>query len=383
MSRPFDGHLCHWKWAGTMVPLGDHWLTMDLKKPDIPDILLPGLRSAIQSLYLLFSLYIGFRFYQFYQWAMNGQGEAPTRPPSVEAFLPISALMGLKRLILTGKYDPVHPAGLTILIAIMVSALLFRKGFCGWVCPVGAISNRLEKLGRRINAAWRLPRWVDYPLLSAKYLLLGFFIYMIFWKMDLRQTEGFIMSPYNIAADAKMLQFFLSPTDTALAIIVALAALSVLIRNFWCRYLCPYGALLGLLAVAGPVQMRRDASHCTNCGSCERACPSSVRITSYAAIRSCECIGCSQCAAACPDGCITPAAILPLPNRPDRDGPNADGQEEGQRARRWIPASKLFIPTGTILILLCAWAVAEMAGLWESQVPPEVFSRMYKLVIGG
>ena len=336
---------------------------MEHTAADIPNILLPRLRRAVQSLYLLFSLYVGFKFYHFYQWAMSGQGEPPMRPPAVEAFLPISALMGLKRLIFSGKWDPVHPAGLTIFIAVLLSALLFRKGFCGWVCPVGTLSNKLEQLGRRIRLARRLPRWLDLPLLGAKYLLLGFFVYMIFWKMDLNQTEKLIFSPYNLAADAKMLKFFMSPSYTALAIIGGLAVLSVLIRNFWCRYLCPYGALLGLLALAGPIQIRRDEKACTGCKSCEQVCPSSIRITSLRSVRNCECIGCTECTAACPEGCLSVGAELP-------------------KVQRRFAVSRLLIPAGTILTLVAFWIWAEAAGRWQSQIPAEMFARFYRMIAG-
>src|SRR5210317_2140562 len=99
------------------------------------------LRTLVQAGFTLFCLYTGYRFYLFYLW---GTGQSLTyvpRPPSVEAFLPISALVGLKRLVLSGHYDMIHPAGLTIFLAAIFIAILLRKGFCGWICPVGFASN--------------------------------------------------------------------------------------------------------------------------------------------------------------------------------------------------------------------------------------------------
>ena len=116
-----------------------------------------------------------------------------TRPPSVESFLPISALVGLKRFLLTGYWDPVHPAGLTILAAAIVGALLARKAFCGWVCPVGTISRGLEWLGEKLF--WRrrwpvVPRWLDLALMSLKYVLLALFAWAILWQMPLGRAGG-------------------------------------------------------------------------------------------------------------------------------------------------------------------------------------------------
>jgi polyferredoxin len=64
-----------------------------------------------------------------------------------------------------------------------------------------------------------------------------------------------------------MLLFFTEISRTAAITLIVLAALSVVIRNFWCRYLCPYGALLGLVSWASPQRVVRDGS-CTDCKAC-------------------------------------------------------------------------------------------------------------------
>jgi len=61
--------------------------------------------------------------------------------------------MSLKYFLLTGEHDTVHPAGLTILIAALVSASLARKVLCSRVCPIGGISRALERAGKK--TAWR------------------------------------------------------------------------------------------------------------------------------------------------------------------------------------------------------------------------------------
>ena len=96
------------------------------------------LRKAVQAAFTFFCIYVGIRFYQYYLWITSRSTSFVPRPPSVEAFLPISALMSLKKLLLTGVYDSIHPAGLSIFLAALAIALIARKGFCGWICPVGA-----------------------------------------------------------------------------------------------------------------------------------------------------------------------------------------------------------------------------------------------------
>ncbi|HID98282.1 MAG TPA: 4Fe-4S binding protein [Thermodesulfobacteriaceae bacterium] len=42
------------------------------------------------------------------------------------------------------RFDPIHPAGLVILVAVLTIAVLLRKGFCRWICPIGFVSNIAE-----------------------------------------------------------------------------------------------------------------------------------------------------------------------------------------------------------------------------------------------
>ncbi len=317
---------------------------------------LPRLRQAIQLVYLCYSILLGIQFCQFYEWALNSQGVPPVRPAGIEAFLPISALLALKPLFLHGTYDPIHPAGLTLLLAITVSAFFFRKGFCGWVCPVGTVSNVLEKLSRNLHCKRKISPWIKYPLNSVKYLILAFFFYVIFVQMDSKQINSFLFSPYNMTADARMLHFFLSPGKVLLIVLATLFVLSVFIKNFWCRFVCPYGLFLGLFAVLGPVQIQRSKDDCTQCGKCDQNCPGGIHVSNSETIRSCECIGCLECVSSCPTACVKP----------------------GISHTYSLPC--LLIPIGTISVLLIAWGIAVSTGYWHSQISVEMFTKFYKMM---
>src|SRR5512139_3567642 len=83
---------------------------------------LPTARALVQGAYVAFFLLVGVEFHSFVAQVASGGPVTAHRPPAVEGFLPISALMSLKYWLLTGNYDEVHPAGLAILIAALVSA---------------------------------------------------------------------------------------------------------------------------------------------------------------------------------------------------------------------------------------------------------------------
>lgn len=258
-------------------------------------------RSSVQAAFALLCIWIGIEFYLFMKWGTSGGLEDfSSRPPGVEGFLPISALMGLKHWFESGALNSIHPAGTVILLAIITVSVFMKKSFCSWLCPIGTLSESLwmlgEKIFKRNVSVWR---WLDYPLRSLKYLLLFFFGYSI-WQMTVEDLTVFINSPYNKVADIKMYLFFSEITPFALWTIIGLMVLSLFIKNFWCRYLCPYGALLGLTSLLSPLRITRVKSSCIDCELCTKVCPSNIKIHKVNQVWSDECTSCLRCVEECP-----------------------------------------------------------------------------------
>ncbi len=325
-----------------------------------PYRLLPAARGLVQGGYIAFFVLVGMEFHSFYRQVVAGGPLTAHRPPAVEAFLPISALMGLKRFLTTGLWDEVHPAGLAILVAAIVSSFLARKVFCSWVCPVGGLSRALAWAGKK--TLWRrrrtetvVPRWLDVALSSLKYLLLAFFVRIIVVGMDAAAIEAFRHNAYNYAADAKMLLFFTDISGTAAAILLVLAALSVPVKNFWCRYLCPYGALLGLVSWLSPQRVVRDGAACIDCKACTRACPVEIRVHAKRSVWTPECTGCMSCVAACPvDRCLTVT-------------------RKGARS-----LSPYLLPAVGLGAIFAVWAAARLTGHWHTDIPPSTLAEAYR-----
>jgi polyferredoxin len=279
------------------------------------------------------------------------------RPAGVEGFLPVGALVSLRHLLASGVFDPTHPAGLTLLLTFLAMSLLARRSFCSFVCPVGTVSEALWKggkrlFGRSLGAPWRMPKRLDLPLRSLKYLLLAFFVWLVFISMTPEQVAVTVDSPYEKVADIMMWRFFTRIGPLALGVFAALGALSLLIQNFWCRTLCPYGALVGLAGMLSPWKIRRDDAACTGCGACSKACPSWLPVMEKRVVRSAECTGCLTCV----DHCPAPGALrMALPGGKDGTG----------RERRW------WVYPACVLLLFALGVGAGMAtGHWTSSLTP-------------
>ncbi len=198
------------------------------------------------------------------------------------------------------------------------------------------------------------PRWLDLPLRGLKYLLLGVFLWAIS-SMSAVAIEQFMRSPYGIIAEVKMLNFFRHIGETGFIVLGVLLVASVFVQNFWCRYLCPYGALLGLAALFSPIRIRRSPSACIDCRKCARACPSALAIDQLVSIKSAECTACLECVAVCPaEGALQLAAPGWVPKEAARVSSGA-------------------LAAGIAAVLLGIIGAAKLSGHWDSPIPRSAY----------
>ena len=178
---------------------------------------------------------------------------------------------------------------------LVFGGIMFGRYFCGWICPKGIIQEYVY----RPSLGVKVPEKLDRVLKFGKYLsLLALVAAPLIWHFRLfREWAG----PFKVI-------FNLDGSTFLIAYLAVVLVASVFIGRAFCRYLCPIGGLLGLLALLSPVRMRINPSACHACGKCEAVCQ--VDAISFhkgqpSSIDKAECILCRECETACKWDCLT------------------------------------------------------------------------------
>jgi polyferredoxin len=243
------------------------------------------------------------------------------KPVGVDALDPFGGIESAFTLIATGSMlGKIAWSSFILLFATIVTALVFRRVFCGKVCAFGALQELFGRLGRAIfRKRFAIPRVLDRPARYLKYILL---VGIVAWSaivgaLAIRPYDPW--AAYHHLVSAELISGFL------IGLIVLIVSLvgSLFYDRFFCKYLCPMGGFLGLINRVGWFRVRRIDTTCTHCMACNKACPVNIEVESLEQVQSSECINCNLCVVACPvkdtlviagpratKGKISPLAVL-------------------------------------------------------------------------
>ncbi|EGW40795.1 4Fe-4S binding protein [Desulfosporosinus sp. OT] len=248
------------------------------------------LRSALLSLCVVLVTYAA------YLHQVLGGAKAP----SIHALCPFGGLESLYQVFTTGSFiGKIFAGTMTLFVLTLVLAILFRRSFCGLICPFGAIQEFFAKLGQKIFKRRKvMPAALDKPLRYLKYLVLAVTV-VYAWK-----TAGLWMAPYDPWSAYGHLSNGLESVwqESAVGLIILGITIlgSLIYDRFFCKYLCPMGALYGMIGKLSPFKVVRNESLCVNCGLCTKNCPMNIDVQHSLKISSAECINCQTCVLNCP-----------------------------------------------------------------------------------
>lgn len=246
--------------------------------------------------YILLAIFLIHSTVEAYLHQLLGGG----KEPSIHALCPYGGLESLYSLIFGGKYiDKIFSGTLIILIITLIMALIFRRSFCGLICPFGALQEFFGVIGKKVfRKRFIMPEIMDKPLRYLKYLVLIITVYLA-WK-----TAGLWVNPYDPWAAyghiSAGMESLIEEYSIGLVVLIATLIGSLLYDRFFCKYLCPMGAFYGIISKLSPSKITRNENTCVNCGICNKNCPVNIKVSEQKEIKSAECINCQSCILSCP-----------------------------------------------------------------------------------
>ncbi|MCE5190608.1 MAG: 4Fe-4S binding protein [Actinomycetia bacterium] len=224
----------------------------------------------------------------------------PFKVVGVDALCPFGGIETIWSLISGGTFVKQIAASSVILLAVtIVLALLFRRSFCGYVCPLGAFQELFGKLGKALWGKRRrpeLPAALDKPARWLKYVVLVVFTV---WTWT---TATLVIRPYDpwVAWMHLTSAEVFAEFSIGLGVLVVSLSASIVYERFFCKYLCPMGGFLGVISRFSLFKVHREAATCIDCKLCDRACPVNIKVSQVETVQSPECINCNECVNACP-----------------------------------------------------------------------------------
>ncbi len=211
---------------------------------------------------------------------------------SLHALCPFGGVVTLYSLFSFGTLiHKIHVSSLVIMGLIFLLALLFGPVFCGWVCPLGSLQEWTGKIGRRIFKKRYnnfIPKMPDRILRYFRYVLLFLVLYVTARSGQLLFSN---IDPYHA-----LFQFWTGEVAPTALLVLALTLFgSLFIERPWCKYACPYGAILGIFNKFRIFKIRRNPKTCISCHKCDQACPMNIDICKTDKVTSLQCISCFEC----------------------------------------------------------------------------------------
>ncbi len=245
---------------------------------------------------------VGEKFWQLRAWPVNW-------------FLQLDPLVAIGTILTTHTlYRP-----LLWSLATVILTIIFGRFFCSWICPfgslhhfVGYLAHRKTKLAKRIQFnKYRKAQCI-------KYIILIFFLSMAAFPSISATLQTGLLDPIPLIT--RSFQALLSITDRGVNIIsttprfyeagwlillifFTAVLLNLVIPRFYCRFICPLGALFGILGRFAIWRIGKNQSECSNCTLCERSCEGGCDPSGN--IRISECVLCFNCRQDCKDELIS------------------------------------------------------------------------------
>ncbi|MCF0229228.1 MAG: FMN-binding protein [Parasporobacterium sp.] len=218
-----------------------------------------------------------------------------------------SAIKNTVVTLISGSFTfAANGSDLILAAAILIITILAGRFFCGFLCSFGFLEDILYLLSGLVFRRKRpvIGKKADRILKYVKYLILVLlivFVWLLGNSLGSSNDPWYVFGVYSRISGYSSIAPLLSIGGGLLIIIIVL---SFFFERFFCRYLCPLGAIFTLLSRFRLFRIRKDNDTCVKCGKCDRQCSMGISIAHEEDIRSGECINCMHCTDCCPKGSL-------------------------------------------------------------------------------
>ena len=187
---------------------------------------------------------------------------------------------------------------------LLLTGIFFGRAICGFVCPFGFLQELLYKIPIKKLKLWQ-------PLIYVKYFVLIIFVLILpatvtnFAGVGAPTFCEYICPAGTleaglplIAAHAEFRNILGELFTLKFSILILTIAGSMTIYRFFCKVICPLGALYGLLNRYSIYGLKFEEKLCINCGRCSKICK--MNVAPNCQKNSAECINCGECEKVCP-----------------------------------------------------------------------------------
>ncbi len=213
--------------------------------------------------------------------------------------LAFSEFKSIYQMIIKGNFNFIaaFPSLIEFLTAIIITIVLERF-FCGWVCAFGTYNDFLHLLSKNVfKIDFKVNEKADAALKYVKYIIL-LLLMVVVWTASSKIFET--TSPWDAFAQITNFPQVLSDYSIGFILLLLITVGAFFVERFFCRYLCPLGAVFNIFSRIGILKIKKPTDKCGKCRLCTNSCSMALPLYKVKSVCGGDCINCFKCIETCP-----------------------------------------------------------------------------------
>lgn len=213
--------------------------------------------------------------------------------------LTFSGIKGIYLSIIKGTFNLAQSyPNMIELFTIIPLTIIFGRFFCGWMCAFGTFNDIIYKMSKYVfKVNYKVNSTTDAVLKYLKYVVLVMLIVFV-WTMG--STLFVTSNPWDAFGQITSFPQVISKYTVGFILLVLIGIGAAFIERFFCRYLCPLGAIFGIVSRISIFKISKPNDKCGKCRICTNNCSMGIQLYKVQEQRGKECISCLRCVEVCP-----------------------------------------------------------------------------------